>query len=128
MNIKKHFRLNSKEIKYITTTRNKFFLRWRITNINFIPQYPDKNYNKFAISISNKFHKKAVYRNIIRRIFFDIIYKKWYIFKQIDWEFKKVYFSFKKGVEIDVKDDNFKSKVRRLLEQDLDKLFKFKRK
>ena len=128
MNIKKYYRLNNSEIRYITSTKKKKFVSGKILNMNMIDQYAWRNYNKFAISISNKFHKKAVYRNIIRRIFFDIIYKKWYIFKQIDWEFKKVYFSFKKGVEIDVKDDNFKSKVRRLLEQDLDKLFKFKRK
>jgi len=128
MNIKKFFRLNDKEIRYITNTRNKFFLRGKITNINFIPQYPDKNYNKFAISVSSKFHKKAVYRNIIRRIFFDIIYKKGYLYKKIDWEFKKIYFSLKKWVDLDVKSDNFRSEVRKLLENDLEKLLKFKRK
>ena len=128
MNIKKRFRLNAREIKYITFTRKKFFLRWKITNINFISQYPWYNYNKFAISISNKFHKKAVYRNIIRRIFFDLIYKNWYVFKKIDWEFKKIYFSLKKWVEFDVKSSDFKDKVRNILEQDLKKLFSFKKK
>jgi len=124
MNIKKIYRLNTKEIKYITNTKRKKFLRWNILNINIIDQYPDKKYNKFWISISSKFHKKAVFRNIIRRNYFDIIYKNKYHTKSIKWKFKKIYVSLKKGVEYNVKWKDFKKKVELDLKKDLDKIFK----
>ncbi len=124
MNIKKQYRLNNREIKYIIFTKNKFFLRGKILNINFIDQYPDKKFNKFWIWVSSKFHKKAVYRNIVRRAFYDIIYKKNLINKQIDWVYKKIYVSLKK----DLTYDKFgsKQKIYELLQKDIDKLFNFK--
>lgn len=123
MNIKKTYRLNTKEIKYITNTKRKKFLRWNILNINIIDQYPDKKYNKFWISISSKFHKKAVFRNIIRRTYFDIIYKNNYHTKSIKWSFKKIYVSLKKGVEYNVKWKDFKKQIELDLKKDLGKIF-----
>ena len=123
MNIKKYFRLNDKEIRYITWTKKKRFIRWKVLNINLIDQYKNLNYNKFSISISNKFHKKAVYRNIVRRIFFDIIYKKSYVNKKTKFGYKKIYVSLKKWVEYDVKWDDFKKKVRTDLKKDLNIIF-----
>ena len=120
MNIKKLYRLNTREIKYITKTKNKFFLRWKILNINFIDQYPDKAFNKFGIWISAKFSKKAVIRNQLRRSFFDIIYHNSYVFKKIDWHYKKIYVSLKK----DIPEKNL-DKLKTLLEKDLQKLFNF---
>ena len=93
--------------------------------MNFIDQYSDKNFNKFWISISSKFHKKAVYRNKVRRIFFDLIYKKGLVNKKIDWKYKKIYVSLKKDINWDVKDEKFLQKVRQDLEKDLNKLFSF---
>ena len=124
MNIKKYYRLNNSEIKYIVSTRRKKFINGKILNINIIDQYNWKHYNKFWISISSKFHKKAVYRNIIRRLFFDIIYKEWYLNKKINWKYCKIYFSLKKWVLYDVKWNNFKSLVKKDLEKDLSKIFK----
>ena len=124
MNIKKSFRLSGKEIRYISFTKRKKFLRWRILNINIIDQYSDKNYNKFGFSVSSKFHKRAVYRNIVRRIFFDIIYKNSYLSTKIQWKYKKIYVWLKKWVELDVKDKNFKTKIRNLMENDLKIIFK----
>jgi ribonuclease P protein component len=124
MNIKRYFILGTNEIRYITNTKNKKFLRWKILNINIINQYDNRHYNKFAISISSKFHKKAVYRNIVRRIFFDIIYKNDLVNKKILWWYKKIYVSLKKWVEYDVKWEKFKEQVRKDLEKDL-KLLKF---
>jgi len=123
MNIKKYYRLNNSEIRYITSTRRKKFVSGKILNMNIIDQYAWKNYNKFAISISNKFHKKAVYRNVIRRIFFDIIYKKWYLQVSIKNKFWKIYCSLKKWIEYDVKWEDYEIKVRKDLEKDLFKLF-----
>lgn len=123
MNIKKIYRLNTKEIKYITNTKRKKFLRWNILNINIINQYPDKKYNKFWISISSKFHKKAIFRNIIRRTYFDIIYKNNYHTKNIKWNFKKIYVSLKKGIEYDVKWKDFKKQIKLDLKKDLEKIF-----
>jgi len=123
MNIKKYYRLNNSEIRYITSTKKKKFVSGKILNMNMIDQYVWRNYNKFAISISNKFHKKAVYRNIIRRIFFDIIYKKWYLDVSIKNKFWKIYCSLKKWVEYDVKAEDYETKVRKDLEKDLFKLF-----
>jgi len=123
MNIKRNLILWNWEIRYITNTKNKKFVRGKILNLNMINQYDNKNYNKFAISISSKFHKKAVYRNIIRRIFFDIIYHNNYIQKKIKWWYKKVYVSLKKWVEYDVKSKNFKQNVRIDLEYDLKRMF-----
>jgi len=123
MNIKKYFRLNNKEIRYITATRKKKFVRWKILNINLIDQYKNINYNKLAISISSKFHKKAVYRNIIRKIFFDIIYKNSYVKKTTKFGYKKIYVSFKKWVEYDVKAEDFREKIRIDLEKDLEKIW-----
>ena len=123
MNIKRYFILGNWEIKYITNTKNKKFIRWKVLNINIINQYKGKNYNKFAISISAKFHKKAVYRNIVRRIFFDIIFKNDYVKTQIKWWYKKVYVSLKKWVEYDVKWEDFKKLVRKDLEKDISKMF-----
>ena len=125
MNIKKQFRLNSREIQYIVKTKNKFFLRWKVLNMNFIDQYPDKNFNKFWIGVSSKFHKKAVYRNQVRRSFFDLIYKKDLVNKKIDWKYKKIYVSLKKDVDWNAKDEMFLKKVREDLEKDLNKLFNF---
>ena len=120
MNIKKLYRLNTREIKYITKTKNKFFLRWKILNINFIDQYTDKVFNKFGIWISAKFNKKAVIRNQLRRAFFDIIYKNNYVSKKINRKYKKVYVSLKKDIpEKDIE------KLKTLLEKDLQKLFNF---
>ena len=124
MNIKRYFILGTNEIRYITNTRNKKFVRWKILNINIINQYNDKTYNKFAISISSKFHKKAVYRNIVRRIFFDIIYKNDLVHKKINGWYKKVYVSLKKWIEYDVKWEDFKKLVRKDLEKDLIKITK----
>jgi len=124
MNIKRFFILNTNEIRYITNTKNKKFIRWKVLNINIINQYADKKYNKFAISISSKFHKKAVYRNIVRRIFFDIIYKNDLVNKKIWNWYKKIYVSLKKWVEYDVKWENFKKLVRKDLEKDLNLIFK----
>ena len=93
--------------------------------MNFIDQYPDKNFNKFWIGVSSKFHKKAVYRNKVRRTFFDLIYKKWLVNKKIDWKYKKIYVSLKKDVDWNVKDEMFLKKVREDLEKDLNKLFNF---
>jgi len=123
MNIKRYFILWTSEIRYITSTRNKKFVSWKVLNINIINQYPDKSYNKFAISISAKFHKKAVYRNIVRRIFFDIIYKNNLVKKPTKQGYKKIYVSLKKWVSYDVKWDDFKKLVRTDLEKDLLKLF-----
>jgi len=123
MNIKKYYRLNAKEIRYIITTKTKKFIKWKILNINIIDQYPNRKYNKFAISISNKFHKKAIYRNIVRRIFFDIIWKNRYVFQTIKWKYKKIYVSLKKWVNYDVKWKDFKNIVRKDLEKDLKKIF-----
>ena len=123
MNIKKYYRLNTSEIRYITSTKRKKFISGKILNMNIIEQYAWKNYNKFAISISNKFHKKAVYRNIIRRIYFDIIYKKWYLETPIKNKFWKIYCSLKKWVEYDVKWEDYEKQVRKDLEKDLFKLF-----
>ena len=124
MNIKRFFILNTNEIRYITNTKNKKFIRWKVLNINIINQYADKKYNKFAISISSKFHKKAVYRNIVRRIFFDIIYKNDLVNKKIWNWYKKIYVSLKKWVEYNVKWENFKKLVRKDLEKDLNLIFK----
>ncbi len=125
MNIKKYYRLNTREIRYILKTRKKFFIKWKLLNINFIDQYTDKYYNKFWIWISSKFSKKAVYRNNVRRIFFDIIYKKWYFNKKIDWNFKKIYVTLRKDILFNVNEDCFIGKIKENIIDDLNTLFNF---
>ena len=124
MNIKRRYILSHREIQYIINTKNKKFIRWKVLNINIIPQYSWNFYNKFAISISVKFHKKAVYRNILRRIFFDIIWKKSYVGKKSNFWYVKIYVSLKKWVNFDVKDKKFRKKVREAFEKDLKLIFK----
>jgi len=123
MNIKKNNRLNTKEIRYIIKTKKKKFLRWKIFNINIIKQFPWMEYNKFWISISSKFHKRAVYRNILRKLFFHIIYQSNYIHKRSKWSYVKVYVALKKGVVYDFKKENIKDKIKKDLENDLDIIF-----
>lgn len=123
MNIKRYYILSHKEIQYIVNTKRKKFIKWKVLNINIIPQYNWTFYNKFAISISSKFHKKAVYRNVLRRIFFDIIWKNNLVNKKSKFWYIKVYVSLKKWVDYDVKSDTFKEKVRKDFEKDLSKLF-----
>ena len=123
MNIKKNNRLSAKEIKYIIKTKNKKFLRWKVFNINIIHQYPNFKYNKFWISVSSKFHKRAVYRNILRKLFFHIIYLNNYIYKPFNWNYIKVYFSLKKNIVYDFKDKSIKEKIKKDIEKDLKMLF-----
>lgn len=119
MNIKKNNRLSNQEIKYIIKTKNKNFLRWKILNINVILQSPWKNYNKFWISISSKFHKKAVYRNLVRRIFFHVIYENDYIHKKTKNWYVKIYVSLKKNIKYDFLKKNVKDSIKKDLEEDL---------
>ncbi len=119
MNIKKNNRLNNQEIRYIIKTNKKKFLRWKILNINIIKQFPWKSYNKFWISISSKFHKKAVYRNILRKIFFHIIYENDYIYKYTNKWYIKVYVSLKKGISYDFSKENVKDIIKKDFEKDL---------
>lgn len=123
MNIKKNNRLNNKEIRYITKTRKKKFLHWKILNINIISQFVWKEYNKFWISVSSKIHKRAVYRNIIRKLFFHIIYKNKYIHKKVNWTYVKIYVAFKKNVEYNFKKEDIKDKIKKDLEKDLSLIF-----
>lgn len=123
MNIKKNNRLNNKEIRYIIKTKKKQFLRWKILNINIIQQFSWKDYNKFWLSISSKFHKRAVYRNIIRKLFFHIIYQNNYIHKKVKWSYVKIYVALKRGVEYDFKKENIKDKIKKDLEKDISLIF-----
>jgi len=123
MNIKKINRLNTNEIRYIIQTKRKNFLVGKNFNINIINQFSWKNYNKFWISISNKFHKKAVYRNIVRRIFFNILYEKKYLYKKINWNYSKIYFSFKKDIKYNFEDKNIKEQIKKNIENDLKIIF-----
>ena len=120
MNIKKYFRLNSREIKYILLTKNKFFLRWKALDMNLIDQYEWKNYNKFWIWVSIKYSKSAVMRNKIRRIFYDIIWKQWLVKKPIGWKYRKIYVLVKKDYP-----ETEPTKIREDMKKDLNKLFKF---
>lgn len=117
MNIKKRFRLNTKEIRYILNTKNKKFIRWKILNINMIEQFPNQKYNKFAISISSKFSKKAIYRNIFRRYFFHAIFQNNFVCSKIQNSYKKIFVSFKKDISWELSQEQIKLYI----QQDLKK-------
>ena len=88
MNIKKKYRLGGKEIRFIMKNRhNKNFFFSNILVFHMIKQYPNNTYNKFSINIPIKAWKKAVFRNSLKRIFMDIVYKK----NLVDRKFSKWY-------------------------------------
>lgn len=78
--IEKQYRLTSKEVNYILKKRQVIatsdFLFFRI------PQYTNRSYNQFALQLSAKTHKRAVRRNKMRRLFYDIIEKNNLILKK----------------------------------------------
>lgn len=72
--IGKRFKLTTKEVSYVSSRKTRIFSGWLICY--FHPQYPNKKYFQIWIQISKKFHKSAVKRNDLKRIFFDAIHEK----------------------------------------------------
>ncbi len=97
MNLKKKYRLKWKEIRYIMKNRfqKKFFFA-NILVFHVIKQYPNNNYNKFSINIPIKAWKKAVFRNLLKRVFMDEIYKKNLINRKISNWYWKIFVSVNK--------------------------------
>lgn len=98
--IKKQYRLTSKEVNYILKKRQVFatsdFLFFRI------PQYTNRPYNQFALQLSAKTHKRAVRRNKMRRLFYDIIEKNNLISKKNEktqWYIKTIALPHKTKIE-----------------------------
>ena len=70
----KKYKLITKEVAYVSTRKTRLFSGWLICY--FHPQYPNRKYFQIWIQISKKFHKSAVKRNDLKRMFFMAIHEK----------------------------------------------------
>lgn len=70
----KQYRLKTKEVNYLLKRRQvistpELLFFW-------VAQYSNKSYNQFAIQLSTKLHKRAVRRNKVKRMYYDLIQNK----------------------------------------------------
>lgn len=125
MNIKKKHRLGGKEIRYIMRTRhNKKNFFANILGFHMIKQYSNNTYNKFSINIPIKAWKKAVFRNLLKRIFMDEVFKKKLVNKKISNWYWKIFVSInKKNISkvkiISEKNPLNKDDLRKLISNDI---------
>ena len=79
--LKKQYRLTTKDINYILKRRQ--IIATPDFVFFYIPQYPNRPYNQFAIQISSKLHKRSVRRNKLKRMYYDSIEKNNLIMQKI---------------------------------------------
>lgn len=78
--VPKKYRLTTKDVNYILSQRR--YIKSGDFLIYNIPQYTNKPYNQFGIQLSSKLHKRSTKRNILKRVYYDMIRSLWLLSKK----------------------------------------------
>ena len=69
--LNKKYKLTGKDINFLF--KQQKIIPGKYFSFFFYPQYPNKNYNQFALQVPLKLSKKATHRNRIKRLIFNWI-------------------------------------------------------
>lgn len=92
--LSKLFRLKWKDINFLV--RRRKYVPTEFFGFMYFDQYPNLKYNQISVNIPLKYNKKAVYRNILKRIMIKHIQEKELIKTRINWKFYKIFVTLNK--------------------------------
>ncbi len=64
--LKKLYRLTGKDIRYLVKKRN-YFVHGMLA-VYYVPQYPNRQYNQFSVTMGSNISKSAVMRHFLKRV------------------------------------------------------------
>jgi len=85
--LKKGYRLTTRDVRYLVKKRNYFV--HDMIGMYYIPQYPDRQYNQFSVTIGVNISKSAVMRHFLKRVFMRYIAENTLVEKKFSqWYYK----------------------------------------
>ena len=94
-------RLSGKDISYIT--RKRYYFTSGFFSFMYVPQYPQRHYNQFAVHAGLDVSRKAVQRHRIKRIVMAYIAKHNFITQSYGGVYYKIFVTCTKSMSPDRK-------------------------
>lgn len=94
-------RLRGKDISYIT--RKKYYFTAGFFSFMYVPQYPQRHYNQFAVHAGLDVSRKAVIRHRVKRVIIAYIANKNFVTQAYGSVYYKVFITCSKAMAADWK-------------------------
>ncbi len=122
--LKQEYRLTTRDVRYLVKKRNYFV--HDMLGMYYVPQYPNRQYNQFSVTIGVNVSKSAVMRHFLKRVVMRYVAEHNLIEKQFrQWYYKCFLMIHKPQIPVLQKliANSDRKAIQRVLEAKLDVFF-----